>query len=565
MAQAEVIREYLVSLGFKTDDKSLKNFTNGIEQAAKGVTKLVTAIQGAALTVGAGVAAFAANLEALYFAAQRTGASATNLKAFEKAAQNFGASSGEALQSVEALARFMRTTPGSEGFLQSLGVQTRNANGEIKDTTELLLELGQKLKQKDYYVAKQYGDLLGISENTLRAMINGDFAREIDQQRERLKRTGFDQASKDAHKFMENLRELATYVEAFSLKVQEALMKRLGVSMDKLSDWFVINGPKIAERLANIIVMFMRIAEAVIPILATLAGWLIDLDNATDGWSTKIIALVAVMRVLGGFALINGILALAGAFKTLGTSIAAAEAAAGAGGAGGLLAKFGPMLGRMAGVAGLALYSGNLNEGEDEWAAEQRRKYNTRGNGQPGSGGSNNTGTKEEAMSYFMGQGWTKEQAAGIVANLFAESGKDGRLNAGAVNGSHYGIAQWDKNRQRNFAMWSGHDIRDSNIAEQLAFVNYELTQGAERQAGSLLRASRNANQAGRIVSSQYERHAEGAAEESKRANNAVQIAQTTNINVSGGGDPSATGRAVAGEQNRVNQQLARNMNTAVN
>ena len=66
MSQPEVIREFLVSLGFKTDQKSLKDFSNGIENATKNVVKLVAAIQGAALTVGAGVAAFASNLEQLY-------------------------------------------------------------------------------------------------------------------------------------------------------------------------------------------------------------------------------------------------------------------------------------------------------------------------------------------------------------------------------------------------------------------------------------------------------------------------------------------------------------------
>ena len=145
MAQAEVIREFLVSLGFKTDQKSLKDFTSGIENATKSVVKLVTAISGAALTVGAGVAAFASNLEALYFAAMRTGNSATGIKAFEKAMANFGASSGEALSSIQALANFMRYTPGSEGFIRSLGVSTRDANGKLRETVDIMTDLGQVL------------------------------------------------------------------------------------------------------------------------------------------------------------------------------------------------------------------------------------------------------------------------------------------------------------------------------------------------------------------------------------------------------------------------------------
>jgi hypothetical protein len=546
MAQAEVIKEFLVSLGFKTDQKSLKEFSGGIENATKSVVKLVAAIQGAALTVGAGVAAFASNLEALYFAAQRTGNSATGIKAFEKAMQNFGASSGEALSSIQAIANFMRYTPGAEGFMKSLGVDTRDANGNLRETVDVMTDLGQVLAKKTTWEQKAYGDMLGLSDNVLRALVNGDFAREMDAQKERLKNNGFDKASKDAHKFMMGLRELQTYLEAFGLKVQDALMNKLGVSMDKLSDWFNLNGPKIAQRVADIIVLFMAFAEKIGPAIQWLVEKLIALDDATGGWSTKIIALLALLNVLGGATLISGILSLAGAFVSLGTAIAGAEAAAGTGLAGGgLLAKLGPLLGRLGVGGALLFHSGGLNEGEDE----ELRKYR-------------NKGSTDSAMAFFMSMGWTKAQAAGIVSNLRKES----NLDAGAVgdDGQAYGVAQWHPDRQRAFARWAGKDIRQSNIQEQLGFVNYELTQGAESRAGSLLRATNNARQAGEIVSRNYERPANADIEAGQRGLGAVHIEQTTNINVAGSGDPVATGKAVANEQDRVHQNLTRNLQSSV-
>jgi hypothetical protein len=546
MAQAEVIKEFLVSLGFKTDQKSLKEFSGGIENATKSVVKLVAAIQGAALTVGAGVAAFASNLEALYFAAQRTGNSATGIKAFEKAMQNFGASSGEALSSIQAIANFMRYTPSAEGFMKSLGVDTRDANGNLRETVDVMKDLGEQLGKKSPSEQKMYGDFFQIPDVVLRALVNGDFAREMDAQKERLKNNGFDKASKDAHKFMMGLRELQTYFEAFGIKVQDALMNKLGVSMDKLSDWFNLNGPKIAERVADIIVLFMAFAEKIGPAIKWLVEKLIALDDATGGWSTKIIALLALLNVLGGATLISGILSLAGAFVSLGTAIAGAEAAAGTGLAGGgLLAKLGPLLGRLGVGGALLFHSGGLNEGEDE----ELRKYR-------------NKGSTDSAMAFFMSMGWTKAQAAGIVSNLRKES----NLDAGAVgdDGQAYGVAQWHPDRQRAFARWAGKDIRQSNIQEQLGFVNYELTQGAESRAGGLLRATNNSQLAGEIVARNYERHGKGATEDAQRGLGAVHIEQTTNINVAGSGDPVATGKAVANEQDRVHQNLTRNLQSSV-
>lgn len=544
MAQAEVIREFLVQLGFKTDEKSLKNFSSDIENATKSVVKLVAAIEGAALTVGAGVAHFASNLEALYFASVKAGSSATNLKAFSKAAENFGASSDQALSSVQALARFMRNSPGSEGFIKSLGVNTRDANGQLRETVDIMADLGQQLKGKPYYIAKQYGDMLGIDEDTLRAMINGDFGHELDSQRDRLKNSGFDKASKDAHQFMMGLRELQTYVEAFGMKVQEALMNKLGMSMDQLSDWFVINGPRIADRVADIAVQFMNLAEKALPAITWIVDKMIWADEKTGGWSTKLIALLVVMKEIGGFAVINGIIGLASAFTKLGTAVAGAEAAAGGGFLSKLLGFATSAVGRSLLGVGLMLHSENLNEGEDDEVkkihAQQDRM--TGGN---------------DAVSYFMSQGWSKEQAAGLAANIKNESSFD----PGAENQGHYGLAQWDSRRQRAFAQWAGHDIHGSSAAEQMAFMNYELTQGSERNAGNLLRATTNAQAASNVVFSQYERA--GDATGPRRAADAVQIAQTTNIHVNGG-DPAATGKAVAGEQSQVNQNLVRNLQANV-
>lgn len=225
MAQAEVIREFLVKLGFSTDEKSLKKFTDGVEGATKNVAKLVATIAGAALTVGAGVAAFAANMEALYFSAQKMGASAVNAKAFEKAMANFGVASGDALSSMQSLARWMRSTPASEGFLRSLGVEARDANGKLKDTTEIMSNLGVALKSKPYYLAQQYAQIFGISEDVLRAMLNGDFEAEMAKQRQALKDSGYDEATKKAHEFGIRLRELQTRIEAVGVSVGLGALK----------------------------------------------------------------------------------------------------------------------------------------------------------------------------------------------------------------------------------------------------------------------------------------------------------------------------------------------------
>ncbi|MNJ54739.1 hypothetical protein D3C77_501950 [compost metagenome] len=166
---------------------------------------------------------------------------------------------------------------------------------------------------------------------------------------------------------------------------------------------------------------------------------------------------------------------------------------------------------------------------------------------------------------FFEEQGWTRNQAAGISANLGAESAYNPKALGDA--GRARGIAQWHPDRQKAFEQWAGFNLRDerADLVKQLEFVQYELTEGAEQRAGKLLRAAQTAEEAGATVSRYYERPAQADAAAAIRGAAAVQITQKTEINVNGTGDPVSTANAVGANQDRVNQDMVRNMSSAVN
>ena len=134
------------------------------------------------------------------------------------------------------------------------------------------------------------------------------------------------------------------------------------------------------------------------------------------------------------------------------------------------------------------------------------------------------TGTDRvrQAMNYFVGQGWTAAQAAGIVANLQAESGL--QPDATGDGGLAYGLAQWHPDRQANFQSSIGWGIRGSSFADQLRFVQFELTTGGEAGAGNLLRGAAGAYDAGATISRNYERPADREGEATRRGRRAEQI-----------------------------------------
>ena len=127
-----------------------------------------------------------------------------------------------------------------------------------------------------------------------------------------------------------------------------------------------------------------------------------------------------------------------------------------------------------------------------------------------------------QALDYFIAQGWTREQAAGIVANLQAES----NLQPAAVGdaGRATGIAQWHPDRQAAFQTQMNRPVQGSSLEEQLQFVQHELTNGNERAAGSRLRNATTAQQAGDVVSRHYERPADREVEAQRRGQRANAI-----------------------------------------
>jgi hypothetical protein len=139
-------------------------------------------------------------------------------------------------------------------------------------------------------------------------------------------------------------------------------------------------------------------------------------------------------------------------------------------------------------------------------------------------------------IDYFVSRGWTRAQAAGIVANLQSESGLDPtRLGD---KGLAYGLGQWHPDRQANFARVMGHDIRNSTLGEQLAFVDWEL-RNTEAAAGARLHQAQRPGEAGTVVSQYYERPRDVAGNIAARSalaeRMALQVPQGAPVQVTGG------------------------------
>ncbi|MBA7949991.1 lytic transglycosylase [Citrobacter freundii] len=303
---ADTIKDFLVSLGFDIDQAGANKFEAVLKGVTANVLKVGAVVEGAALSIVGFTTQIANGLDKIYWASQRTGASVQGIKALGYAASQTGASAESAMSSLEGLAGFMRSNPGAEGFLNRLGVQTRDASGKMRDTAAIFTGVGQKLNNMPYYRAKQYAQMLGIDENTLMAMRRGMNGFTADYQ-SMLQKTGFnaDKAAVQSNKFMTSMRGITSLFGIMRDKIGSNLAGGLAGSLYSLRRRILDNFPKIEETLTKVIKgviwlanAFTRMAWRLIQGAGSVIDWWKRLDEGSKNLLKIFGALLVAWRLL---------------------------------------------------------------------------------------------------------------------------------------------------------------------------------------------------------------------------------------------------------------------------
>ncbi|EFJ8854774.1 lytic transglycosylase catalytic [Escherichia coli] len=303
---AETIKDFLVSLGFSVDDAGAKKFGSVLAGTTANVIKMGLTVEGAALSVVAFTAKIASGLDNLYWASQRTGATVQGIQSIGYAVSQVGGSVDAARSSLESLSRFIRNNPGAEGFLNRLGVQTRDASGNMRDMASIFTGVGQKLSGMPYYRANQYAQMLGIDENTLMAMRRG-VGQFSAQYSEMVKAIGFntDQAALSSNRFMTSLKSLGEMAGMARDKIGSNLADGLAGQIDNLRKKIIENFPKIEVTITKVIkgILWLgeivgRVAFRIVDGVGDIIEWWGKLDAETKTLIEVIGGLVVAMRIL---------------------------------------------------------------------------------------------------------------------------------------------------------------------------------------------------------------------------------------------------------------------------
>lgn len=307
---SEVIKEFLVGLGFDVDEAGLKNFFGNVGLATAKVTALGVAVTAAAGFITAFVTGVASELDTIADLSARVNASATEILELGHVASLTDSSLEAAMSSYDGLSKaagaaFMGIGR-SKIVFDTMGISVRDQNGKLKNTSVLMQEIGDKIKGLEKGRQLAVLSKLGIDPTMVQAL-TGNVA-ELREEFALVYRTAginADQAAQSSSDFTDSLTRLNFVMDAIRKSVALKFMGQLQIGIDSLRKYLVSNMPQIIASIEPVIAMVLRIAESFISIATRIGGalmgilkWIGEVNDATGGWGIVVAGLIAAWKLL---------------------------------------------------------------------------------------------------------------------------------------------------------------------------------------------------------------------------------------------------------------------------
>ncbi|MEZ2410550.1 hypothetical protein AB6806_27515 [Bosea sp. RCC_152_1] len=370
---ADVIREFLVSLGYKVDPNSEKRFEASVRSATLQADLLGRAIAKSAEKVFEGVQQISKSFEQVYWQAQRTQATVQGIRAIGYAASQLGSSAEGAGASIENFGRQLKWNPGFEGFLKQLGVATRDSKG-LRASTDTLIDFANRIKGRPKAEQLGLAEVAGIDLATLEAIQSGTFQKRLDEYNAKVKAQGLnsEEAAKRGAEFTQAMKSLGASLEIVGQKLMAEFapaLQRVVVAFDK---WTNENGKsyvEFIEKVGRTLGELATVAEKVVSALKPI--W-----EGFDNFSQKLTGqngITLAVEALIGLKLAQWLMSVAAGIIAVGNAASAATI-------GGALTRFFGMLGIAgAGVGGLAYGGYKLYESDADFNSRRNAIENPGG------------------------------------------------------------------------------------------------------------------------------------------------------------------------------------------
>lgn len=242
----EVLRQFLVSLGFRIDAIQQRKFDTTVKKADETALRFGKTLLAVGASAQAMVVGFANSFEKLYYLSQRTGTSAADIKAAGAAGRQIGLNASVIESTIANISRTMKSDPGVVALIEGLTGKSTKGRGVDKVMQDVVRSLG---KFPDF-VAFDFAQKIGIDPDTYTQLKNNldeyVAAQERNAQLQKEMGVDIDKQAEALKTYNQLLAELGTKAELVGLKIAtkmlpafEALAESIGFALygiDKLLD-----------------------------------------------------------------------------------------------------------------------------------------------------------------------------------------------------------------------------------------------------------------------------------------------------------------------------------------
>lgn len=163
-----VLREYLLSLGFKADPVSQSRFLTllgGIDKKVLGVGKGLIGIATAAAGM---VAAFTSAAEKAYYASRLGQSSVSNMKAAAYAGKQIGLTADQVNGAILSMSMAIRNNPGTQALIESFIGPI-----EGRDMSDVMVDVVKQWKQLEFFLGSKFAGEAGLDPQTYFLLADG--------------------------------------------------------------------------------------------------------------------------------------------------------------------------------------------------------------------------------------------------------------------------------------------------------------------------------------------------------------------------------------------------------
>jgi len=303
---SSLLDELLVGLGFEYDPKEMSDFKKDIDGSVNLVKNLTKAVVGAATALTALVVTSTKASDEQGKFANEIGISVEMLDALQFSLVRSGGSADGMSSSLKSFSKniadaVMGSGSGIEAFGR-LGISIQDANGQLKPTSDLLLEVSERMQGLDRRQQIELADKLGLSDS-LRLLQQGPKAiRELINEAEALGNTTAEDAA-IAAEFQDSLTNLWKIIKDLSRSISRELAPMMTELVSTFTDWWKANRDIIQQKIPEWIDKFtqalklLSIAVAVF-IGYKLAAYFVTLIGLIKGVTVGALLMNAAMFIL---------------------------------------------------------------------------------------------------------------------------------------------------------------------------------------------------------------------------------------------------------------------------